>query len=104
MLVNNIYGMMIFGVFLTNSICYTAVWIKIHKTSFQGDVNEQTKRYQKTARMMMLFVVCYLVQYSTYIIQAFWTFAEVPAVAIYIVAVCLINLGGVYNAFAYTII
>ena len=54
--------------------------------------------------MMMLFVVCFLFQYSPFIIQALWSLVELPPVALMNVVVAVVILGGVYNALAYTVL
>ncbi|ELT88208.1 hypothetical protein CAPTEDRAFT_186432 [Capitella teleta] len=102
-IVNSVYGCAIVGVFLVNAVCYGAIYIKItqaaSKTSSSGD-----NKYHKAAKLMLLFVGVYLWQWWTFVVQALWSFAEDPAVEFYILSVLIINLGGVYNAIAYTII
>ena len=54
--------------------------------------------------MMMLFVGVYLLQWWPYVVQAIWTIAGVPHLALIIMTVIFANLGGVFNFLAYTFI
>lgn len=103
--VNSVYGVSIVIVFLVNAVCYGAIYIKIKQAASKAvGSNDSQNKYHKAARLMLLFVGVYLWQWWTFVVQALWSFAEDPAVEFYIVSVLVINLGGVYNAVAYTII
>ena len=116
-LVTNMYGLTMATVFCVNVLCYGAVWLKIRRVAMtspqaapsrdnQGAVvaASNTQRYLKTAKMMMVFVGAYLLQWSSYVVQAVWSMVGVPRIWLFILTVIMINLGGVYNALAYTII
>lgn len=45
----------------------------------EGDqASEDRKRYQKTAKVLTLFIVSYLTQWHLFIVYSIWTFIEVP--------------------------
>ena len=107
-IVGNFYGMTMVGVFVANALCYGAIYLKIRQVAQKNTLvesrGEKKDKYHKTARMMMLFVLVYLWQWWTFVVQALWGLVETPHIAIYILGVLIINLGGVYNALAYTFI
>ena len=64
---------------------------------------EHSRRYLKTARIMMLFVVAYIGQWWTLVAYGIWTlFGQQPHIAIVTMDVFFPNLGGVWNFLAYT--
>ena len=55
---------------------------------------------QKT---MTLFVFSYMVQWSPYMTYTVWSYFSLPPPELLIITVIILNMGGVYNSFAYTI-
>jgi|SRR6218665_2480308 len=53
---------------------------------------------------MMIFVAVFILQWWTFIVYTAWTMVSDPPPTIFILAVIFINLGGIYNSIAYTII
>ena len=108
--IGTMYGMVMVIVFLINAICYGAIYFKIRQVALRNTLAAATSgeksghKYHKAAKMMLLFVAVYLWQWWSFVVQALWGLAEAPHVAIYITGVLIINLGGVYNAVAYTVI
>jgi hypothetical protein len=102
-IVNTVYGMTMVAVFVVNAVCYGAIYYRIKRAAKSTSTTSDSK-YHKAAKLMMIFVAVYLFQWWTYVVQALWSFAGPPAVELYILSVVVINLGGVYNAIAYTII
>lgn len=106
-IVNTVYGMTMVLVFVVNAVCYGAIYYRIRKAASKAvsSSNETSQaKYHKAAKLMLIFVAVYLFQWWSYVVQALWSFAGPPAVELYILSVVVINLGGVYNAVAYTII
>ena len=105
-IVGIIYGLTMVAVFVTNALCYGAIYLKIRQVVQKNTLKDSRgeDKYHKTARMMMLFVLVYLWQWWAFVVQALWGLVETPHIIIYILGVFIINLGGVYNALAYTFI
>jgi len=64
---------------------------------------ESTKNL-KVARVMMLFIVAYILQYWEYITYALWLVFGKPSVVIMEATVIFTNQGGVLNMLAYTLL
>ena len=95
-------------VFGTCAFSYVAVWIKIYRTTkLLEDVGQSTAqnhvRTQRTAKTMTLFVFSYMVQWSPYMTYTVWSYFSLPPPELLIITVIILNMGGVYNSFAYTI-
>ena len=107
LLVHNFYGMSMVVVLLANIVCYGAVLCKIQsvKRTNQGvKSTNQNSKYHKTVVMMVAFVAAYLFQWCPVAVNSIWNLVGTAHVAIYIIQVVTVNLGGVYNAVAYTVI
>src|SRR6218665_543391 len=53
---------------------------------------------------MMVFVAVFILQWSPYTLFNLWGIFEDPPAPVFIIAVIIVNLGGIYNGIAYTII
>src|SRR6218665_2228068 len=53
---------------------------------------------------MMVFVAVFILQWSPYTLFNLWGIFEDPPATVCIIAVIIVNLGGIYNGIAYTII
>ena len=53
---------------------------------------------------MMIFVAVFILQWWCFVVYTVWNMVSIPPPTIFVIAVIFINLGGIYNAIAYTII
>ena len=84
------------------ALSYGAIFIKMRQTTKLIDVN--AARYRNSAKMMTIFVVVFIVQWWSLILVNIWSMVGLPPDALFIPAVIFLNLGGIYNSIAYTII
>ena len=89
--------------FATVSIAYAAIWIKIWRTARRVDCS-WTDRYQNAAKIMMIFVAVFIFQWWSLVMSNIWFLVETPPPWVIIITVTLVNMGGIYNLVAYTII
>ena len=107
-IVNTVLTISNFIVFGISGFSYAAVWIKIYQTTqLLQDVGHSTAqnnvRVQRTAKSMTLFVFSYMVQWSPYITYSIWSYFSLPPLEVLVLTVIFLNMGGVHNACAYTI-
>ena len=99
-------GALIFT-FLANLVCYLLVWGKIQQvarnTAALGQSNQQT-RYHGTARVLMLFVAAYMIQWWAYVTYSIWSLFANPHIVMFVLTVIFTNMGGVFNFVAYTFV
>ena len=94
----------------TNGLAYLLVWFKIRQVSALmltagAAPAGRIVNYHRTARVMTIFVAAYVLQWWPYVVASIWTLIKKhPPVVIYILAVFTCNMGGVFNALAYTIL
>ena len=103
-IMNNIkIGIMLF-VFFGSASSYLIIWTRI-KSSLNCIPNTHRKRkYTRSARVMLLIVLSYLLQWWPLVVLAVWIYlggSPIPRIMILVVLFC--NLGGVFNGFAYTL-
>ena len=84
------------------ALSYGAIFIKMRQTTKLIDVN--AARYRNSAKMMTIFVVVFIFQWWSLILVNIWSMVSRPPDALFILPVVVINLGGVYNCIAYTVI
>ena len=108
---NSLLLAMFLAVFITSLFCYVAVWIKLRRNAkrlkrYAQDAAtvEKSKNTQRTAKTMTAFVIVYIVQWSTYIVYTIWNYYVLPPPPLFLSTVITANAGGVFNAFAYTLI
>ena len=89
--------------FLVISVAYAAIWIKISQTARRVD-SAWTDRYQNAAKIMMIFVAVFIFQWWTLVMSNIWFLLGTPPSWVIILTVGIVNMGGVYNLVAYTII
>lgn len=58
-------------------------------------------KYLRSTKVMLIFVLVFIFQWWPLAVFAIWAIFAVPHLAILIICVTVINLGGVYNAIAY---
>jgi len=86
--------------------CYLAVFVKMKKESSKVAPQATNKaKYNKSAKIMSMFVVAYFIQYFGFVIQGVW-YTITPAVPFMVtLSVAFFgNLGGLWNLLAYTVI
>ena len=95
-------------IFVVNLICYMFIWCKIRsvakkiKVDKTGKAAESAAKYHKSARVMMIFVVSYALQYWAITIYYSMEFLGVSHISIVFLTVTFTNQGGLFNFFAYT--
>ena len=62
------------------------------------------RRRRNAARLMFIFVVIYVLQWWSPVVYDVWAMVAEPPDQFLVVCVFFVNLGGVYNCFAYTLI
>ena len=101
----NVFSICVVFTFMTCIVCYTLVWLKVRRVSTAaGSWDTQQKKFSNMARVMTLFVLAYIGQWWPYVLQAAWGLFATPPMATIVLSVLIINLGGVYNCLAYTVI
>ena len=108
-ILTNILGGTFLVVFLANMASYLLVWWKIsqvNKAVVSGGETQSNKRkkYQRLAKVMMLFVAVFIGQWWAYVAMALWGIFGEPHVALVTCVVIFSNLGGVFNFIAYTLV
>ncbi|ELT98197.1 hypothetical protein CAPTEDRAFT_212404 [Capitella teleta] len=103
-IVDIVYGITMVIVFAVNAICYGAIYVKMQQTARQASSDNQNDKYHKAAKLMLLFVAVYLLQWWPYTTQALWSLVTPIPFGMVIIVVVVCNLGGLYNAIVYTII
>ena len=95
-----IIEMVTFGIL---AVSYGAIWMKIRQSSKVVDASIQ--RCNRTAKMMMIFVVSFFFQWWIQCVIVIWTYilGTMPSF-IPVISGCVVNMGGVYDCVAYTII
>ena len=93
------------SVFTVSLICYITILLKM-KTSGPKDLTQMDQarrnKYNKSAHIMMIFVVAYLLQWWPWVLLVIRSQFGRPEWWIMITKSILVNLGGVFNGFAYT--
>lgn len=108
---NTFYILAMVTVFVINSICYIVVFCKIRHvekmmSSFRSTETSSLEKYhrsKKSAQNMALLVLAFLFQWSLYVAYTLWSFFGSPSNALLVADVVICNLGGVFNAIAYTL-
>ena len=104
-IVTNIVAGTIVIVFLYNSISYLGIWMKVRRvTKSSSTKTTDQKKYLRSARVMLLFVAAFILQWWAYVIYCIWNFFTEPHVVIIVGAVTFSNMGGLFNFLAYTYI
>ena len=88
--------------FIGVALAYGSIWVTISRTSklMGSDIN----RYQNSAKVMMVFVIVFILQWWSLALFNIWSLITPPPAVLLVLPVALINLGGVYNCIAYTVI
>ena len=91
--------------FLVCCICYLSIFIKIkkitNKISATSSVNNVGK-YSKTAALLSLFVLTYIIQWLGFIVYTIRFLLFEPGIYSRLFFIAFSNLGGVFNFAAYT--
>ena len=65
---------------------------------------ENSRKFHKTARVMMLFVAAYIAQWWPYVTHTTWRLFGEPHISITMLVTLFANMGGVFNFLAYTLL
>ena len=111
MIVHDVNGVVMIIVASLSGLLYLGVWAQISRTKKQlesargPDDNQcQLPGYQRTAKILVCFVVAYLAQWWPMVVYPIWSYYETPHIAMIVLIVLFCNQGGVFNFFAYTFI
>ena len=80
---------------VTVTICITLVFILYNMNMLQ---------YFRSGQIMMVLVLAFMVQWWSWVVHAIWAYFSTPQIWLIFVVVLFCNIGGLLNAFAYTII
>src|SRR5260221_223397 len=89
-------------VFFLLALAYGAMWMRIRTTAQLLTSNNAS--YQQTAKIMMIFVAAFILQWWPLSMSNIWINFGRPPWAILALVGFFVNLGGVYNCLAYTVI
>ena len=104
---SNILSMAMLVTVLASVVCYVLVGLKIRKVASQTArmlQNNNMRKCYRTGSIMMLFIAAYISQWTAYVVRSVWLFFGEPQDWVVISAVFMCNMGGVFNAIAYTIL
>ena len=84
-------------------LCYVFIIFKIRSVA-KSSMKDKTgdSKYHKSARVMMIFIVSFVLQYWAITLYYSWAFIEVPPLPLTFLTVSFTNQGGLFNFFAYT--
>lgn len=86
------------------SLAYGAIWFKIKRTARLMKL-PSGNRYHNSAAVMLIFVGVFAFQWLSFTLFNFWIITRGnPPTPFLVLSVILVNLGGVYNCFAYTVV
>ena len=109
-LAHTISAFVLIIIFLVCAISYMAIWLKIRasarnlaKMEDQGS-KERIRKINRSGKIMLVFVLAFLIQWWPGVGQAFWSQFGDPHIWIIVVTVVFANTGGVVNSLAYTVI
>ena len=86
-------------------LCWTISWFQKHDEYFQINLS-YICRHHRPAKIMMMFVVAFFIQWICPTVYGIWPFvfkSALPTLLVYLVGI-LTNLGGLLNAAVYVII
>jgi len=107
-ILNTVTSFLFLFTFLLNLTCYFGVFMKMRAVQLKisgghATSGESTKNH-KVARIMMIFVFVYILQYWAFCVYSVWLVVSEPSIVILLAAVFFTNLGGVFNMLAYTLL
>ena len=104
-LVSNIYIGVSLATFATCITCYLLVWFKIRSVAANiKNAKHGGQKNTRTAKMMMVFVLVYISQWSPLVVFHLWSYCCFPHDIVFVWTVLFVNLGGFFNCVAYTLI
>ena len=105
-IMNNVKAAIMLTVFFGSGLSYFIIWMKMRASgpapSTEVDM-ERKRKYHRSARVMLLFVVAYILQWWTWVVNAIWAKVGEPEAWIVVLVVFFCNMGGVFNGFVYTV-
>jgi len=107
-ILNTVISFIFVFTFLVNVLCYLGIFLKMRsiqrKVSGGHATTGESIKNLRVARIMMIFVLVYLLQFWAYLVYSMWLVFAEPSIAILWGTVFFTNLGGVLNMFAYTLL
>ena len=100
-IINNIYTVTKLMCIAVNIICYGLVWGRIKQNNSQS---KDSNKYQRSAKIMMLFVTAYIIQVLPLVIFFIWNMFSTPNVYFAVVVMIFYNMGGIFNFLVYILI
>ena len=107
---NTASGIICITLFLVCAVSYIAIWWRIQSSGrnlaeIQGNASkERIRKINRSGKIMLVFVLAFLIQWWPGVGQAFWCQFGDPHIWIIIATVVFVNSGGVMNSLAYTVI
>src|SRR5277367_1782421 len=97
---------------ILNMIFYGITWYKMRSVELKVKAGHQTNggttsgspKYHSTARIMMAFVLAYLIQYSVSYIMTIWQLFEIPPSCLVAISAWVAFLGGMINGVVYVVV
>ena len=95
-------------VFMIDTVCYACVFFKLRRAAATAQASTGGSRgstkYHRSARVMVVFVGAYFIQNWPAMIYYIWAYLQSPPMVLIVVLVIFVNMGGLFNAFAYTFV
>ena len=108
-IMNSVHGMTLAVLFIICAISYIILSVNVMISSHIMTSGHALPRYEaikgrrlKSVRIMMVFILVFLLQWWPWSTQAIWSRFTQPPNWLMVCVVLFCNLGGVLNAFAYT--
>ena len=104
---NTVHGMTLAVLFIICAVSYVVLCVNVLISSHNMmSSNTQSairrRRLLKSVRILMVFILVFLLQWWPWSTQAIWSRFTQPPNWLMVCVVLFCNLGGVLNAFAYT--
>ena len=98
-----IVGLLTFICFIINVLSYVGIWWKLRMVSKSSALS--SAKYQRTARIMVLFIVVFFAQWWGFALYIAWQqFTPFPPLEVLMLLLWFTNFGGVFNAVAFTFV
>ncbi len=102
-ILTNLMGVITFVCFIVNVLSYVGIWWKLHTVSKSSRTSGA--KYQRTARIMVLFIVVFFAQWWGFSLYVAWQqVTPCPPLEVLMLMLWFTNFGGVFNAVAFTFV
>ena len=101
---NYFVAFFLLSTFIFCSVVYIVVGIKLrmHASNLSANNPQNIQKYNRTAKVMMMYMLAYFAQYAFAIVFNIWSLFAMPPIAMVILIVVFSNMGGFFNFVAYT--